>query len=848
MKGNRPLKIYLSIFFLGSIYLTLSYSIYYYFKQTTQNQSLEIYQYLANKIESLHYLLNDQREHNTDLEESTNQIIEKEISNIKKYFGSISQDTSLALPYDSLIIVIDEGESFSIIFHSDPKKFEHFPQKIPFESGLFPFLHHALKSSQNHFMGFDEKYRFTSGSRHYLNQYKIGIVGTKNMTESLYLVFGLWVYLSIFFFVLTLVLVLNNKMKKSKLRQNFDSFFIDSNIKFKENNLLSSILSTPSFGIIMCDSEGIIRMVNQSLMNIFGHKTEVDLIGKSVEVLLPDHQQNAHKKLIDSYFLHPQSTKSSIRNNMIQGKSKQGINIPIELGIMPYQENGKKFGMAFITDLRSRNLIHEKLKRRISFYQLLLDSTPFPIVHQDSDGVYRGCNKAFLNLFEIENADIIGKTPKEFQTLEEIYYENDVISHIRDCQSDHNIELRYVNKHGELKIFQFQIIELIDHDKEFSGKITTITDVTSKKYEHRNLQLLAYIMDKSTDAILLVDGHTGKMIDFNNKAKEIYQCTANDLKNSRVFDIMNTNASDFFNFYKDLKMKQNQIFEHEHRRLDGNFFPVEVSCSYFNIDHDDLLVFLVRDITERKIAEEEMIKYRLLQSEKMATIGSMAAGIVHEIKNPLTIITAAISLSKKMIAKNTFDGTKFLKHLNDIENMTTRMNLIISGLQNLSHSSKNESFTTSNIVNLLEEAVLLCKPKLNQAKVSIRKSFPENSNHLSISIMRTQISQVIINLINNSCDALESLDDRWIEIKLEDYSSHVCIKVTDSGHGIPKDEVHKIFETFYTTKEVGKGTGLGLSLSQTIIKKHNGSLSIDVDNSNTCFIVELPKNRVALSA
>ena len=103
-----------------------------------------------------------------------------------------------------------------------------------------------------------------------------------------------------------------------------------------------------------------------------------------------------------------------------------------------------------------------------------------------------------------------------------------------------------------------------------------------------------------------------------------------------------------------------------------------------------------------------------------------------------------------------------------------------------------------------------------------------------------QISQVIINLIGNACDAIESLPDKWIKIGIRNASGPIVLFVMDSGRGIPESIAKKIFQPFFTTKDVGKGTGLGLSISKGIMDAHGGSISVDFECENTCFLLSFP--------
>lgn len=106
---------------------------------------------------------------------------------------------------------------------------------------------------------------------------------------------------------------------------------------------------------------------------------------------------------------------------------------------------------------------------------------------------------------------------------------------------------------------------------------------------------------------------------------------------------------------------------------------------------------------------------------------------------------------------------------------------------------------------------------------------------------RVQISQVMINFLSNAFDAIESHQEKWVEINCEDDTYFDIITFTDSGHGIPPEVVEKMFNPFYTSKDVGKGTGLGLSISKGIMEKHGGEIMVDRTSKNTCFVLKIPK-------
>lgn len=111
---------------------------------------------------------------------------------------------------------------------------------------------------------------------------------------------------------------------------------------------------------------------------------------------------------------------------------------------------------------------------------------------------------------------------------------------------------------------------------------------------------------------------------------------------------------------------------------------------------------------------------------------------------------------------------------------------------------------------------------------------------MKISSRPAQIIQALLNLLHNSCDAIEVLDARWIELKVEKNGNYLNVRVIDLGAGISEELERKIMEPFFTTKVVGRGTGLGLSISMGIAEAHSGRLYYDRKYSNTCFVLELP--------
>lgn len=249
-----------------------------------------------------------------------------------------------------------------------------------------------------------------------------------------------------------------------------------------------------------------------------------------------------------------------------------------------------------------------------------------------------------------------------------------------------------------------------------------------------------------------------------------------------------------------------------------------------------------QDISEQKQMQMELDEERLklLQSSKMATLGEMAAGIAHEINNPLAVISG----NNEFLIKYADDPDKVLELQAKIDKSVRRVAKIISGLKKFSRRSSGVVSKQVSLKSILNECIELTSVKLKKSKVAIEVgSFDDEMLYCD----DVQIEQVLVNLISNSADAVENLDERWIKILIEKESDLLAIVLQDSGAGIPKDKVSKLFDPFYTSKPQGRGTGLGLSISQAIAKEHNGDLLYKCIDKHTAFILKIPYKKRALA-
>lgn len=241
--------------------------------------------------------------------------------------------------------------------------------------------------------------------------------------------------------------------------------------------------------------------------------------------------------------------------------------------------------------------------------------------------------------------------------------------------------------------------------------------------------------------------------------------------------------------------------------------------------------------------EIESQRSQLVQSGKMSALGEMASGIAHEINNPMAVIEGKSANIIKLLEKPEIDKPKIIQNAEKIISMSDRITKIVKGLRSFSRDGSKDPFQSSNVFNLIDETFELCQAKLKNRNVRLENKFTNKA--LKLNCRNVELSQVLLNLIHNATDAISndnSKTEKWITVNVIESENWIEFQVTDSGKGIPLNIQQKLFQPFFTTKELGKGTGLGLSISRGIILSHKGEMGIDNECPNTRFYFKIPKD------
>ena len=239
------------------------------------------------------------------------------------------------------------------------------------------------------------------------------------------------------------------------------------------------------------------------------------------------------------------------------------------------------------------------------------------------------------------------------------------------------------------------------------------------------------------------------------------------------------------------------------------------------------------------INEKESLQQLNFNQSKLASLGELVASIAHEINNPLAVISGRADILKTRIKTGKTDHESMMKNIEMIQATVFRTTSIIKSLKKLAKNDNNSELELVSITEIIEDIVNISHQKLLQANINFNWS-NEVPGETFIKGDYTQLSQVFVNLLTNAVDAVENNEDKIISIESYIEDDFIKIKVMDNGDGVPDYIRDRIFEPFYTTKEVGKGTGIGLSLSLRVLESHDSTLELSPHPSATVFMITIP--------
>lgn len=242
-----------------------------------------------------------------------------------------------------------------------------------------------------------------------------------------------------------------------------------------------------------------------------------------------------------------------------------------------------------------------------------------------------------------------------------------------------------------------------------------------------------------------------------------------------------------------------------------------------------MIAHFIYFVYDRRRSQEQLIN-----SAKMVALGRMAAGVAHEVNNPLQLI---MSHAEKM--KSLEDPKEILKRSEQIQSVAMRIAMINKGLLTLSRDAKGDPIVRVPLRSVVDLALEFCRARFESKAIELRiLDFPES---YMVAGRETQLAEVLLNVLTNAHDAVETLADRWVEISVAAQRNFLELTVTDSGGGVAPDVANRIFDPFFTTKPAGRGTGLGLSICRAFMTDHGGEIFYDRKRGVSSFVIRIPR-------
>jgi two-component system NtrC family sensor kinase len=347
----------------------------------------------------------------------------------------------------------------------------------------------------------------------------------------------------------------------------------------------------------------------------------------------------------------------------------------------------------------------------------------------------------------------------------------------------------------------------------------------------------------SLDAVITID-ESGSTIEFNEAAEAMFGYSREEALGQSIGELIVPDATrgrheDGFRRYSQTGEPRvlGQRLELQAKRKDKSEFPVELTLRQVDLIGRRLVTAYIRDLTAQRNAEREIAQQRevLQRNEKLASMGTLLAGVAHELNNPLTIV-----VGQSQLLRETEQDERVLKRAEKIANAAERCVKIVSTFLSMAREQPPKRKLV-DINRVIHDVVDLLDFNLRNQQITLELELAARLP--GVKADHNQLHQVISNLVINAQQALQDQPRkiiRIVSIQVEN-SEQICIKVMDSGSGIAPELRARIFEPFFTTKAVGVGTGLGLSVCNGIIQSHGGSIEYEeVPGMGACFTLCLP--------
>ncbi|QUN10829.1 PAS domain-containing protein [Bacillus sp. L381] len=583
-------------------------------------------------------------------------------------------------------------------------------------------------------------------------------------------------------------------------------------------------------------SNGRIMYISANCKSYFSYSQE-EMIGSFLKTFLHEEDQF----LVESYFYNEHHLMPCTFRLIKKDHTIVWLEAGVEI-VTPQMEGTDREIILKIKVLEEktppRPYMHEEKKQKAEQqsaeaagngeFERLVEMLPNPL-YVSINGTIAYANNAMLAMLGADSKDaVIGRQSYEF--IEEEYH--DIVKN-RIVRMQKGMEVGMIEQtwrrldgtpvHLEVKAApttyknqRAELLLLIDISSR--KKFQTILQKSRERYQ--------LLIQNSIDTIAVI--HNDKWVFMNESGISLFEAeTYEDLIGKNVYDQLHPCDHDgvkqrIRNIID--RKTESEIIKQSWFTFKNRLIYTEMVCILTTFFGETAVQVILRDISERKQTEELMLK-----SEKLSIAGQLAAGIAHEIRNPLTAIKGFLQLMKPTMEENEHYFEIVFSELSRIE-------LILSELLMLAKPQHNAVKERVNLKKIISEVTALLETQANLKGIFIKTDYERDS--MFINGDQNQLKQVFINLIKNAVESMPDGGTVHILMTEDEYSVNVTVK--DEGDGIPENVLKRIGEPFLTTKE--KGTGLGLMVTFNLIKNHQGAIQVDSKpDKGTAFHITFPK-------
>ncbi len=630
----------------------------------------------------------------------------------------------------------------------------------------------------------------------------------------------------------------------------------------------SKVLETMAEGMVLHDAKGKIVDFNPAALKILGvSKNQIlgldsmDPRWKSIHLDGRPYPGEEHPVMVTL------RTGEPVRNAKMGIDDGQNDIRWININSTPFQAETGQCVVVTFQDITSEVFNNHKLEsfvRGLDTYAIIAETDP--------KGKIVSVNDNFCKISGYEKEELLGQ---DHRILNSGYHSKEFFVGLWQTIKSGKVwrgEIRNQRKDGTIYWVDTTISPITNKAGKIKSFLSFRYDITVRKKAEKSLKGMVAELETSlkfTQSIqdnvphgLISIGPNGIVNGYNKKAEEMFGYRSEEVVGkkppsiwhdiSEIFDKARELSEEYQEavkpgmgvFIRKLKDQKIDSSEWTFIKKDGTRFPGRVTATAIKNKEGSLIGYIgvCEDITKEK--EYENQKVIAEHQARLASIGEMAAGVGHEINNPLAIIKGYINTLRIKSEKGALDDQGLDTYLGKIDIAANRIGKIVKGLRTFSRS-ESDQIHPINPIDAIEESFNMIEEIYQHQGVQV--SIDNNVENPDLQILgdRNRFQQIIVNLISNAKDAIQDQKEKLIKIRTEENSEYFVLEIEDNGKGIPDSIKKRIFDPFFTTKGINKGTGIGLALVHNFVTEMKGELDLVSEvGKGTRFKISFPKHIV----